>query len=86
MESAYYNLNWIPPTSYYNLNWIPPTSNMVERLFSHCKLVLTDLRSSIGPVTFEEVMFLKINEEFWNEENVQTALHKMNKRRKTGNI
>ena len=39
----------------------------------------------MGPVTFEEVMFLKINEEFWNEENVQTALHKMNKKRKTGN-
>lgn len=45
---------------------IPPTSNRVERLFSGCKLVLSSLRSSLLPVNFETIMFLKGNRDMWN--------------------
>ena len=51
---------------YLNLNFVPPTSNVVERLFSNARLVLTDYRKSLTPYTFECVMFLKINRNFWD--------------------
>ena len=51
---------------YLNLNFVPPTSNVVERLFSNARLVLTDYRKSMTPYTFECVMFLKINRNFWD--------------------
>lgn len=51
---------------YSSLNFVPPTSNVVERLFSNARLVLTDYRKSMSPYTFECVMFLKINREYWN--------------------
>jgi hypothetical protein len=44
---------------YLNLNFVPPTSNVVERLFSNARLVLTEYRKSMTPYTFECVMFLK---------------------------
>ena len=67
---------------YINLDWIPPTSNMVERLFSRCKFVMTLLRNSMSPITFKEVMFLKMNEENWDEKTVQLALRKHRKKAK----
>ena len=35
--------------SYINVSQIPPTSNIVERLFSSARLVLTDYRKSMTP-------------------------------------
>jgi hypothetical protein len=40
-----------------NLEFINPTSNMVERLFSQCKNVLRDQRSSLLPINFESAIF-----------------------------
>ena len=51
---------------YADLNFIPPTSNVVERLFSTARLVLTDYRKSMSPSTFECVMFLKFNSSLWD--------------------
>ena len=34
-------------SKYIDLTWIPPTSNIVERLFSAARLVLTDYRKSM---------------------------------------
>lgn len=53
-------------SSYYDLRFIPPTSNVVERLFSNARLVLTDYRKSMTPYSFECVMFLKCNRKQWN--------------------
>lgn len=53
-------------SEYANLAYIPPTSNIVERLFSSCRLVLTDYRKSMTPYTFECVMFLKVNRSYWD--------------------
>ncbi|GMF24761.1 unnamed protein product [Phytophthora fragariaefolia] len=41
------------------LSYIPPTSNDCERLFSKAKAVLTPQRSSMLPINFEMIMFLK---------------------------
>ena len=41
-------------TSYQLLNIIPATSNIVERLFSWAKLVITDQRNCLSAVMFSE--------------------------------
>ena len=51
---------------YSSLIFVPPTSNVVERLFSNARLALTDYRKSMSPYTFECVMFLKINRDYWD--------------------
>ena len=52
--------------SYVDMAFIPPTSNVVERLFSGARLILTDYRKSMTPYTFECLMFLKMNRAFWD--------------------
>ena len=57
------------------LTWICPTSDIVERFFSKAKLVLTDLRKSMLPVTLESILFLKVHMEVWaNTSFVSKAL------------
>ena len=51
---------------YPDLKHIPPTSNIVERLFSSARRVLTDYRKSMSPYSFECVMFLKSNRKLWD--------------------
>ena len=53
-------------TKFVSLEHIPPTSNIVERLFSAARLVLTDYRKSMDPYTFECLMFLKVNRSKWD--------------------
>lgn len=53
-------------SSYVDTTLIPPTSNVVERLFSGARLILTDYRKSMSPYTFECLMFLKINRDLWD--------------------
>ena len=54
------------PAQYLCLNHIPPTSNIVERLFSSARLILTDYRKSMDPYTFECLMFLQVNRSKWD--------------------
>ena len=63
------------PTKYVNLKIVLPTSNVVERLFSCAKLILTDLRASLSPKNFEMLIFLKVNMEFWNIQTVHKAMN-----------
>ena len=42
-----------------------PTSNIVERLFSNAKLIMTALRKKMDPDTFNMILFLKPNRELW---------------------
>ena len=60
------------------LDWIPGTSNIVERLFSKTKMTLHDTRKRILPVHFEAQMFLLINEQFWNIQEVDACVNKIN--------
>lgn len=59
-----------------DVSFIPPTSNMVERLFSAARLVLTDYRKVMTPYTFECVMFLKINRNLWDASLVSKIVAK----------
>jgi hypothetical protein len=59
-----------------DLSFIPPTSNIVERLFSAARLVLTDYRKSMSPYTFECVMFLKMNRKLWDASLVSSIVAK----------
>ncbi|EGZ21988.1 hypothetical protein PHYSODRAFT_490553, partial [Phytophthora sojae] len=45
---------------------IPPTSNRCERLVSQCKLVMTLQRSSLLPINFEMIEFLRTNRKYWD--------------------
>lgn len=61
---------------YASLDHIPPTSNIVERLFSSARLVLTDYRKSMDPYTFECLMFLKVNRSDWDINLVSNVIGK----------
>lgn len=65
-----------PEFDFINLEFIPPTSNVVERLFSSARLVLTDYRKSMSPYTFECVMFLKFNSSLWDISTVSKVVGK----------
>ena len=66
-------------TQYIGLNWIPATSDLVERFFSQAKLVLSDLRKGMSPITFESIMFLKMHLQLWSHpEFVRGALNGSN--------
>ena len=60
---------------YEDLKYINPTSNIVERLFSSCAMVLTDYRQSLLPIHFEAVMYLKVNRQFWDAILVSTVVN-----------
>ena len=62
------------PSEFMDLSFIPPTSNIVERLFSAAKLVLRDQRASLLPITFEMLLFLKVNRDWWNLQTVHKAM------------
>jgi hypothetical protein len=66
----------ITSTAYIDMSFIPPTSNIVERLFSAARLVLTDYRKSMTPYTFECVMFLKMNRKLWDASLVSNIVGK----------
>jgi hypothetical protein len=63
-------------SDFIDIEFIPPTSNIVERLFSAARLVLTDYRKSMTPYTFECVMFLKINRALWDSSLVSKIVVK----------
>ena len=46
------------------MEWLNPTSNVVERLFSGAKTVLSDHRISMLPMNFGKTLLLYINKRF----------------------
>ena len=42
---------------------LSPTSNIVERLFSNSKLIMTDQRQKMDPSTLETILMLKLNKD-----------------------
>lgn len=63
-------------TNYVDVKYIPPTSNYAERFFSQAKHVLSDLRKSMLPKTFESLMVLKYNLDLWDAQLVAAILNK----------
>jgi hypothetical protein len=64
-----------------NLGFVSPTSNVVERLFSAARMVLTDYRKSMSPYSFECVMFLKTNRALWTVHDINSLLKKNGKKK-----
>lgn len=59
---------------YMDLRFILPTSNIVERVFSKAKLVYSDRRQRLMPVTFEAIMFLAVNRHLWDASMVEETI------------
>ena len=61
---------------------ISPTSNICERLFSRTKLIMTAQRSSMDPITLENILILRYNKDLWirQEEEKERAAEKERKR------
>ena len=50
---------------------LSPTSNIVERLFSNAKLIMTDQRRSMDPSTLETILMLKLNKDLWDARDIE---------------
>ncbi|KAG3253042.1 hypothetical protein PI124_g2398 [Phytophthora idaei] len=64
----------VDPAMYKLLSAIPPTPNIVERLFSVARGVLRHERRRLSPMTLEMVLFLKVNEGYWDVTTVEASL------------
>ena len=58
-------------SKYKSLKHCLTTSNIVERLFSRAKLILSERRKSMSPYHLELLLFLRSNQELWNDYTIQ---------------
>ena len=61
---------------YKNVDFICGSAAEVERLWSICRYILTNTRSRMTPSLFEALVFLKVNNEYWDSIMVQLAYSK----------
>ena len=61
-------------SSYRPVRHVLPTSNIVERLFSQAKLIMTDQRKHMSPDNLDTLSFLKYNKCRWGVHTVQAFL------------
>ena len=54
-------------SEYIDLKYIPSTSVVAESSLSVAKYVLSDHRRRMSPVVFNQILFLKLNRRFWNQ-------------------
>jgi hypothetical protein len=62
-----------PKTKYVDLQFLLSTLNVVERLFSLGRLILTD-KKSMSPIVFEVMLYLQKNREYWSVIDVAQAM------------
>ena len=65
---------------YKNVDFICGSAAEVERLWSICKYILSNVRSRLTPNLFEALIFLKLNRDYWDASSVQVAYDKSMKR------
>ena len=53
------------------MSHVSPTSNIVERLFSNAKLIMTDQRRCMDPTTFETILMLKLNKDLCDARDIE---------------
>jgi hypothetical protein len=63
-----------PPSAYRSVKHVYSTTNIVERLFSRAKIVLSDLRNRITPRHLEDVLYLRVNRHLWNQGTIQAIM------------
>lgn len=61
---------------YVDVRFSLPTSNLRERFFSTAGHALGDTRKNILPANFEIQIFLLMNSDLWNAEEVKPAIRK----------
>jgi hypothetical protein len=49
-----------------SVNHVLLTNNIVERLFTQAKMILTDQRKHMNPDNLNALLFLKYNKSLWN--------------------
>ena len=49
-------------------------NNICERLFSRCKLIMTDNRKLMDPSTLEVLIMLRMNKDLWDERDMEWIL------------
>lgn len=57
-------------SNYLNTSFLRPTSNDCERLFSLGKRIYSSKRKQLAPRTLEALVFLKANQEMWDQKTV----------------
>ena len=62
------------PSAYIDTRFVVGTNNMCERVFSRARRIGTEFRSGMDPLTFEAIIFLKINKDLWGPSDVAQAL------------
>ena len=58
-------------SKYHNIDYIGGSATEVDRLWSEAKFVLTAHRAKMSPIDFEDLMFLKFNQQYWDIFTVQ---------------
>lgn len=61
-------------SAYINCNFVLGSVAEAERVWSICKYVLSDHRSSLTPQLFEALIYLRYNERFWDPQLVAEAV------------
>ena len=64
-----------PSQRYINCDFVFGSCAEVERLWSIAGNILTDNRKSMAPQLFEAILFLRVNQRFWNNDTVLEAVH-----------
>jgi hypothetical protein len=59
---------------YIDCDFIFGSAAQVEQLWSIARYILTTQRSSLTPLLFETLLFLKVNNRFWSQETVVEAI------------
>ena len=60
---------------YVDLSHVIGTSDIVERLFSACKHIMSDCRKKMGPETLDLIVMLKYNQDLWNDDRNKESPH-----------
>jgi hypothetical protein len=63
-------------SSYIDTRFVVGTNNKCERTFSQARQILTDYRASMNEENFENIIFLKLNEDLFDEHDVGEAIRR----------
>ena len=63
-----------PDSPYIDCNFIFGSAAQVEQMWSQAKYILSQQRSRMSPRLFETILYLKINDRFWDNNTVQEAI------------
>ena len=59
------------------MDHITPTSNIVERLFSRCGIIMRPHRRLMDPSTLEMLIMLRFNKDLWDSRDVDDIMKRM---------